>query len=192
MSRRKDELLDAIVDHLSQKGLSRLSLRPLAAAVGSSSRLLVFHFKTKENLIFEVVNEVQARLEKSFDAVAGAKETNRIDIPLKRYWRWATNEQNLRYLWLMSEAQTVSVLNAHKQVKHPARSWLNWTDVLSSNLPESLRDSSTQSLCRSVYGGLILELLSTGALDVTTRAIEEFIQLLLLKQKLLDDGIGNG
>ena len=183
MSRRKNELMDAIIHNLSQKGLSRLSLGPLAAAVGTSSRLLVFHFKSKERLILEVVNEVQTRIEKSFVAVAGAKETNRIDIPLRRYWRWATKEQNLRLLWLLSEAQTVALLNSNKRTKYPSRSWLNWTDIISSNLPGAISDSSTRTLCGTVYGGLILELLSTGNLDHTTRALEEFIELLILRQK---------
>lgn len=183
MSSRKLQLLNAIINHLSQKGLSRLSLGPLAAAVGTSSRLLVFHFKSKQQLVLEVVNAVQERLDESFAEVAGSRETNRIDAPIRRYWRWATQEENLRYLWLMSEAQTVAVLNSHRRTKHPARSWINWTDIISSHLPIIVDEFSTRMLCRAVFGGLILELTSTGDLINTSLALEDFIQLLILKQK---------
>ena len=180
VSKRKNQLLDAIIDHLSREGLSRLSLRPLARVVGSSSRLLVFHFKSKERLILEVINELQTRIEKSFIAVAGAKETNRIDIPLRRYWRWATNEKNLRYLWLLSEAHTLAAVNTQENTKYPSRPRLNWTDIFSSNLPDAVGDMGTRTLCRAVYAGLILEL-SAGDVEHTTRALEEFVQLLLLR-----------
>jgi AcrR family transcriptional regulator len=47
---RPDALLDAVVDHLAAHGVAEVSLRPLATAVGSSPRGLLYYFGSKEAL----------------------------------------------------------------------------------------------------------------------------------------------
>src|SRR5581483_4745290 len=49
--RRRAELLERITDYVAENGLSDLSLRPLADAVESSPRVLLYYFTSKENLI---------------------------------------------------------------------------------------------------------------------------------------------
>ena len=56
---RPAELLDAIVKYLVKHGLADLSLRPLAKAVGSSPRVLLYHFGSKENLVVEILAEIR-------------------------------------------------------------------------------------------------------------------------------------
>lgn len=58
---RRDELLERAVDYVCRKGLSELSLRPLAKAVGSSPRGLLYHFGSKENLVVEIVRRGRTR-----------------------------------------------------------------------------------------------------------------------------------
>jgi len=48
MKERKQELIEAIIAYLLAHGLADLSLRPLAAKSGTSSRLLIYHFESKE------------------------------------------------------------------------------------------------------------------------------------------------
>src|SRR5579871_5379879 len=54
-------LLDAVIDHLATHGVGDLSLRPLAEGVGTSHRMLLYHFGSKEQLLVAVVDEVEAR-----------------------------------------------------------------------------------------------------------------------------------
>ena len=58
---RRAELLDRAVDYVCRHGLAELSLRPLAKAVGSSPRVLLHYFESKENLVVEIVREARAR-----------------------------------------------------------------------------------------------------------------------------------
>jgi AcrR family transcriptional regulator len=58
---RRAELLDAAVDYVCRHGLAELSLRPLAKAVGSSPRVLLHYFESKENLVVEIVENGRAR-----------------------------------------------------------------------------------------------------------------------------------
>ena len=43
-STAREELLAAVVQHVAQHGIGELSLRPLADAIGTSHRMLLFHF----------------------------------------------------------------------------------------------------------------------------------------------------
>src|SRR5690349_1562902 len=58
---RREQLLHAAVEHVAAHGISDLSLRQLAAALGTSHRMLVYHFGSKEGLLVAVVQEVEAR-----------------------------------------------------------------------------------------------------------------------------------
>ena len=57
----RERLLDRAIDHIARRGLSDLSLRELAAAIGTSHRMLIHHFGSRAGLWAEVVRSVEAR-----------------------------------------------------------------------------------------------------------------------------------
>jgi len=57
----RQQLLDAAIEHVSTHGLADLSLRQLASAVGTSHRMLIHHFGSKEGLWVAIVREVERR-----------------------------------------------------------------------------------------------------------------------------------
>lgn len=57
--RPREELLDAVVDALAESGSSDLSLRELASRVGTSHRMLLYHFGSKEQLLVAVAQAVE-------------------------------------------------------------------------------------------------------------------------------------
>jgi AcrR family transcriptional regulator len=65
---RRAELTEAALDYVLVHGLVGLSLRPLAAAIGTSDRMLVYHFGSKEGLVADVLRRAQERLS---EAVGG-------------------------------------------------------------------------------------------------------------------------
>lgn len=52
---RRDELARAAAQHALDNGLIGLSLRPLAAAIGTSDRMLLYHFRDKDDLVATVL-----------------------------------------------------------------------------------------------------------------------------------------
>lgn len=58
---RPGELLDRALDYVCRHGLADLSLRPLAKAIGSSPRVLLYYFGSKEALVVEIVRQGRAR-----------------------------------------------------------------------------------------------------------------------------------
>ena len=69
---RPQELLDAIHSYLLEHGLSDLSLRPLAKAVNSSPRGLLYHFGSKEKMVADVLAYVRARQRVAFEQIRRA------------------------------------------------------------------------------------------------------------------------
>jgi AcrR family transcriptional regulator len=55
-------LLDRMADHLLDQGLDGASLRPLAAAAGTSDRMLLYYFADKEELLTAVLEHVAGRM----------------------------------------------------------------------------------------------------------------------------------
>jgi AcrR family transcriptional regulator len=54
-------LLAQVIDHYLTGGRTDGSLRSLAAAIGTSHRMLLYHFSSFEGLVDDVVDEVEAR-----------------------------------------------------------------------------------------------------------------------------------
>lgn len=59
---RRLELLDGAVDYVVANGISDLSLRPLAVALGTQAPVLLHHFGTKEQLVMEILGRVHDRV----------------------------------------------------------------------------------------------------------------------------------
>jgi AcrR family transcriptional regulator len=58
---RRDALLAACTDHVLAEGLIGLSLRPLAKAVGTSDRMLIYHFGNRDGLVAAVIDDATSR-----------------------------------------------------------------------------------------------------------------------------------
>src|SRR3989442_877694 len=57
----KRKLLEAAVEYLARNGIADLSLRGLAPPLGTSHRMLLYHFGSREGLLVGVVRAVEAR-----------------------------------------------------------------------------------------------------------------------------------
>jgi AcrR family transcriptional regulator len=58
---RRQSLLDAVVDEVAVRGIGDRSLRDIAAAVGTSHRMLLHHFGSRDELLLSIVAEVERR-----------------------------------------------------------------------------------------------------------------------------------
>jgi AcrR family transcriptional regulator len=55
VTRRRDQVAEAATDYVLERGLIGLSLRPLAARLGTSDRMLLYHFQSKDDLVAEIL-----------------------------------------------------------------------------------------------------------------------------------------
>ncbi|WP_338891053.1 TetR/AcrR family transcriptional regulator [Rhodococcus sovatensis] len=94
---KRAKLLDDIVDYVREHGVSDLSLRPLAAGLGTSSRMLLYYFGTKEELLKEVLLRAS-------------------NVDLGENWmREVTDVNGLRlHLWLFWKAASVTEMSGSR------------------------------------------------------------------------------
>jgi AcrR family transcriptional regulator len=81
---RRHELQEAATDYVLEQGLIGLSLRPLAAALGTSDRMLVYHFGSKDALVVAVLESVT---ERSNDVVRSLRPARTVRSGVVRLWR---------------------------------------------------------------------------------------------------------
>ena len=82
----RDALLAAALDHFAQRGIGDASLRQIAAGIGTSHRMLIYHFGSRDGLLSAVVDV----LEKQERAIL-AEMTSNHELPLReqawRFWQ---------------------------------------------------------------------------------------------------------
>jgi AcrR family transcriptional regulator len=57
----RERLLERCVAYVLQAGFSELSLREIAAGTGTSHRMLIYHFGSREGLLAEIVGRIEAQ-----------------------------------------------------------------------------------------------------------------------------------
>jgi len=178
MSSRKAQLLDGALRYLCKHGVANVSLRPLAAELGTSARILMFHFKSKEGLLQEVIQELNLRLQGSLATLAQPPPPAKRVAPLRLFWDWATRAENLPYLRLLYEVQVIAVQNPQTYGAYLEKAASDWHDIALESMSDSLKSSSLATLCIAVFDGLMLELMAGGERRRLTRALDEFIQIM--------------
>jgi AcrR family transcriptional regulator len=108
---RKATVLNAMADFLLGRGVSEASLRPAASALGTSPRMLLYHFRSKEQLLVAALGEVRRRetdmLMRTLRKTPGTSEA---DV-LRAVWRWYASPRRAPYLRLFFEAWGLSLQN---------------------------------------------------------------------------------
>jgi AcrR family transcriptional regulator len=177
MPRRKQELLEGLIDYFVRHGVTDVSLRPMAKETGTSARLLIFHFGTKENLLLEVLEEMQARLQLSLKELLAADAGVERAAPLRLFWDWALKEQNFSHLRVLYQLQVLAAQDSKTYGKYLKRNALTWLEVVQSVLKPSHRSPALATLIVAVFDGLFIEVMSTGDRRRTTAAVDHFIEM---------------
>ncbi|RUL75224.1 TetR/AcrR family transcriptional regulator [Dyella choica] len=176
MQTRKEELTAALIDYLLEHGLPELSLRPLAAALGTSARLLIYHFGSKEGLLAAAMDAMHAHLRSSLQALADAKMAAAAK-PLRWFWDWAIAAENFAYMKLFYELQMMAVRQPETYGTFLQGNSLGWLELAKRFMPDDDRDTAMASLTIAVFDGLFLEMVATGDCQRTTAALDRYIEL---------------
>jgi len=176
VSTRKAMLLASLIAYLVRRGVADVSLRPMAAAVGTSARLLIFHFGSKERLLLEVLDEMQARLQRSLGDLLGQPSPAR-SAPLRQFWDWALKDANFAQLRVLYQLHILAAQDHKTYGRYLRRNSLNWLESVQAALKPSQRSPALATLIAAVFDGLFIEVMSTGDRRRASAAIEEFITM---------------
>lgn len=177
MSTRKALLLESLIGYLVKRGVADLSLRPMAAAVGTSARLLIFHFGSKERLLVEVLDEMQARLQRSLIELLASEPGESRSPPLRQFWDWALKDPNFAQLRVVYQLHILAAQDHKTYGRYLKRNSLNWLELVQSVLKPAQRFPALATLIVAVFDGLFIEVVSTGERRLASAAIDEFIAM---------------
>lgn len=176
----KQRLLAAAIDHVAANGVTDLSLRRLAAAIGTSHRMLIYHFGSKEGLLVEIIRAVEQQQRDALRDLELTPGSTLADIG-RAFWRRLADPS----LW-PSERLFFEVYGQALQGRPGTTALLDrivedWLDPIASLYsqlgmpPEQAR--ATARLGVAVARGLLLDLLATGDRAGVDAAMERFIEL---------------
>lgn len=174
-NRRKATLVQA-TDYVLKHGLAGLSLRPLASALHTSTRMLLYDFGTKENLVTEVLAEIRERQTKLLEQAPDADLS--LEDAINAIWNWVSTPERAPYARLFFELSTDALARPERypdDVRHLASGWLD-------SFPEALKkddeDQATLTLTLAVIRGLLLDRMITDDTRRTDAAIARFVDVL--------------
>lgn len=182
-SPRRDELLELAYCYTLEHGLADLSLRPLAVSIGSSPRVLLYLFGSKDGLIRALLGRARAD---ELDLLARLQQPG-TDIDLTEVaaevWRWLAADAHRPLLALWVEAYARSLVDPDGPwASFADRTVRDWLGVLAHAQTAARRRSrvglAERTLVLAVLRGALLDLLATGDLDRTTAAVHHQLQLL--------------
>ncbi len=71
---KREELLNGVVSYLEQHGIGEMSLAPMAQALGTSKRMLLYYFGDRAELLAQALDASRPQLGEMFADVTGAEE----------------------------------------------------------------------------------------------------------------------
>ncbi|GAA0444451.1 TetR/AcrR family transcriptional regulator [Streptomyces stramineus] len=179
-TRKRAALLADVTDYLARHGIAGLSLRPLAAELGTSSRMLVYYFATKENLLSQALEASRPEISELFADITSGEDLQRVLLSL---WEDITSGGQRRSAPLMLQVMALAVVPDSAYTEFAAREVTSWVDPLAEALmrcgqrPEAARARATALV--SGTRGLLLDRLVTHDHQRTDAAVKSLITALL-------------
>jgi AcrR family transcriptional regulator len=180
-SPRREELLERAYRYVLAHGLADVSLRPLAAAIGSSPRVLLFLFGSKDGLVRELLARARADELALLDRVSEDGSAGDPAAVIRATWQWLAAESHRQLLTLWVEAFARSLTQPDGPWAGFARQTVDdWLAVLAAAQPASRRGAAgaaERTLALAVLRGGLLDLLATGDVDRATAGVELHLRL---------------
>jgi AcrR family transcriptional regulator len=174
----RQKLLDAVVDVALADGITDKSLRGIAESAGTSHRMLIHHFGSREGLLVEVIRAVEARQRRVVAELSGTPAE-----AAQRFWAHLRSRQLASQERLFFEVYGQAV-----QGREWAKPLLDgivedWIGPVAAVLESDGADPETARivarLCVAVSRGLLLDVLATGNDEEVDAAMLYFQQLVL-------------
>lgn len=174
---RRADLLERITDYVAANGLADLSLRPLAEAVESSPRVLLYYFASKEDLVAEVLAQLRARQRAVFATLPRNAATYADTV--RAAWKLMSAAEHERVFRLFFEVYGLALQDPHRYAEFLRGAVDDWIVYLAaSKLDEGYAKRDARAIATVMlagYRGFLLDLLATGERARIDRAVELWI-----------------
>lgn len=170
----KQRLLDACTDYALAHGLPD-RLEPLATAAGTSPRMLIYHFGTRDTLLRAVLDTARQRQLDTFGDLLRARPHEPYTATLAHAWSSMSSPGSQPYLQMFGQLRE----SATQQLwpDFPRVATTDWLPPLTQGLL-SIGRPDLATLVLAVIRGLLMDLHATGDHARTNRAFHHFLDTL--------------
>ena len=183
MQDRRAKLLDEVADYILSNGLAGLSLRPLAATIDTSPRMLPYFFGSKERLIAQALARIRTREQLDFRrAVSRSTSADREGLLLREWESWSSPRRE-KYLRLFFEVYGLALQDRERFPGFLEGAVGEWLPLVERAFAVAVAREPAQALATlalAAVRGLQLDLLATGQRSRTEAAFQEMLRLLSL------------
>jgi AcrR family transcriptional regulator len=166
----RTDLLQRVIAYLADAGVGDRSLRQIAEGAGTSHRMLIYHFGSRDGLLVEVVRAVEAR-QRDVRAELSGKTPREMAIA---FWRSLADPELAPYERLFFELYGAA-LGGQSSVAPVldgiVTSWLE-DDTMFAGLPRA-----RARMALAFTRGALLDLLATGDRAAVDEMVLEFVDL---------------
>jgi AcrR family transcriptional regulator len=177
-SARRTELLDKAYAYVLVHGLSDMSLRPLASAIGSSPRVLLYLFGSKDGLVRALLHRARRDEIELLSGLDPARAT--MQDAARALWSWLSDDRHRQLLALWVEAYGRSLIAPDgpwaQFAEQTVHDWLRLLDETQSSARRgSSSAKSQQTIVLALLRGAMLDLLATGDAERVGAAVNAAI-----------------
>ena len=173
---RKRETLAKATDYVLEHGLAGLSLRPLARALETSPRMLLYDFGSKEQLIAEVLAEVRRREAALLEEFQSRPDSGPADT-LHAVWDWIGADERRPFLRLFFQVYVDAMIRPEAYADRGRAMVTDWLGLLQTDWRPEAVDAATATLMIAVVRGLLLDRLTAEDPERTDLAFGRFVDL---------------
>ncbi|MEU8055576.1 TetR/AcrR family transcriptional regulator [Microbispora bryophytorum] len=167
----KERLLDACTDHALGHGLPD-RLEPLATATGTSARMLIYHFGTRDALLRAVLGRARQRQLDTFSDLLRVRPDEPYTATLYRAWTSITGPDGQPYLQMFGQLRESAEQKLWPNFRRTATT--DWLGPLEDGL-RSIGRQDLATLVLAVIRGLLMDLDATGDTTRTDQAFHDFL-----------------
>jgi AcrR family transcriptional regulator len=164
-------LLAACTDHALDHGLPD-RLEPLAAAAGTSSRMLIYHFGTRDALLREILGQARQRQLHAFTELISLRPDEPYPVTLARAWSAISGPEGAPYLRIFSPLHDTAGGPLWPGFRRAATT--DWLAPIETGM-RSLGRPELATVVLAVIRGLLMDLDATGDTARTHRAFQDFL-----------------
>lgn len=168
------ELLARIMEYAQRAGLADRSLREIATGAGTSHRMLLYHFGSREGLLAAVVGEMEARQRAAMAALAGTAGSP-AEL-MDRLWRQVSSPEVRPFVRLFFEVVALAGRGTAELLPGLTSTWLDDAATIAERLGVE-PDRAALRLGVAVSRGLLLDLLAGATLEEVTASHDLFVRL---------------
>lgn len=173
----KRELLVRVTRHLEEHGVDGQSLRAMATGIGTSHRMLLYHFESRDGLLTAVVDGLWRRLDEDFQVLLDTAGTDDVRSAALQFWSSLARSEALAPLFFELSAMAMRGAPWAEAFRSGATAWTQrLTGLLATT---GLSETDARLLARTTMH-VVRGALWDGAITADRAGAEESVRAFLM------------